>query len=327
MMIRGGGSFDWNREWDLPQGHPRHDDRLDARRSLPRLGQPRHPRLLRDPDRPGRRRRAALALRQVDRRGAATSSSRSARSSGRRRSTTSRTSRTRTAACPSSTRPTSSRSTAFPASTARRPGCARTSGSATRGTTRPAGRLASPSGAWSATPRSTTSPRAPASPVAGRTTSARSRSSFPGASGSSTGRSSTPTSTSAATSSPSPTTATSARCAPPTPISPRTTSNPILGPQPETNEFALDAKVRVHRNWELRGLWRYDLAANANLRAGAGITYGNECAEFDLSVSRRYTTSSNVPPSTSIGFAVRLSGVGHNGEKQWPARVCTPRGT
>ena len=104
-------------------------------------------------------------------------------------------------------------------------------------------------------------------------------------------------------------------------------SNPILGPQPETNEFALDAKVRVHRNWELRGLWRYDLAANANLRAGAGVTYGNECAEFDLSVSRRYTTSSNVPPSTSIGFAVRLSGVGHNGENQWPARVCTPRGT
>ena len=47
-------------------------------------------------------------------------------------------------------------------------------------------------------------------------------------------------------------------------------SNPILGPQPETNEFALDARVRVHRNWELRGLWRYDVATNSNLRAGAG---------------------------------------------------------
>lgn len=103
-------------------------------------------------------------------------------------------------------------------------------------------------------------------------------------------------------------------------------SNPILGPQPETNEFAVDAKVRVRRNWELRGLWRYDVATNSNLRAGAGITYGNECAEFDLSVSRRYVTSSNVPPSTSIGFAVRLSGVGSDGAKKWPARVCTPHG-
>jgi LPS-assembly protein len=103
-------------------------------------------------------------------------------------------------------------------------------------------------------------------------------------------------------------------------------SNPILGPQRETNEFALDARVRVHPNWELRGLWRYDLAENSNLRAGAGITYGNECAEFNLSVSRRYTTSSNVPPSTSIGFTVRLSGVGDNGERKWPARVCMARG-
>jgi LPS-assembly protein len=104
-------------------------------------------------------------------------------------------------------------------------------------------------------------------------------------------------------------------------------SNPILGPQPEINEFALDARVRVHRNWELRGIWRYDVATNSNLRAGAGISYGNECAEFDLSVSRRYTTSSSVPPSTSIGFAVRLSGIGHEGDERWPARVCTPRGT
>ena len=103
-------------------------------------------------------------------------------------------------------------------------------------------------------------------------------------------------------------------------------SNPILGPQPETNEFAVDARVRVHPNWELSGLWRYDLVDNSNLRAGAGITYGNECAEFDLSVSRRYTTSSNVPPSTSIGFAVRLSGVGSDGKRRWPARVCTLRG-
>ncbi len=95
-------------------------------------------------------------------------------------------------------------------------------------------------------------------------------------------------------------------------------SNPILGPQPETNEIALDARVRVHRNWELQGLWRYDVATNSNLRAAAGITYGNECAEFDLSVSRRYTSSDNLPPSTSIGFNLRLAGIGTNGQNDWP---------
>jgi LPS-assembly protein len=104
-------------------------------------------------------------------------------------------------------------------------------------------------------------------------------------------------------------------------------SNPELGPQPETNEFDMDARYRFHPNWELRGLWRYDLASNSNLRAGAAITYGNECAEFDLSVSRRYTSSDNLPPSTSVGFTVRLAGIGEAGDRQWPARVCMARGT
>jgi LPS-assembly protein len=102
-------------------------------------------------------------------------------------------------------------------------------------------------------------------------------------------------------------------------------SNPILGVQPETNELALDARVRVHPNWELRGLWRYDAVTNSNLRAGVGVTYGNECAEFDLSVSRRYTSSSNVPPSTSIGFSLRLAGLGAEEDRDWPPRVCMAR--
>jgi LPS-assembly protein len=104
-------------------------------------------------------------------------------------------------------------------------------------------------------------------------------------------------------------------------------SNPYLGPQPETNEFAFDARYRVHPNWELRGLWRYDVATSSNLRAGAAITYGNECAEFDLSVSRRYTSTTNLPAATSIGFNVRLAGIGEDGERDWPPRVCMAGGT
>lgn len=99
-------------------------------------------------------------------------------------------------------------------------------------------------------------------------------------------------------------------------------SNPFIGAQPETSEIALDARYRFLPNWEVRGLWRYDAVQKANLRAGAGITYGNECAEFDLSVQRRYTYTDNLPPSTSVSFGLRLSGFGDDGETQWPARVC-----
>ena len=104
-------------------------------------------------------------------------------------------------------------------------------------------------------------------------------------------------------------------------------SDPVIGNQPETSEVALNARYRVRPNWEVRGLWRYDASAHSPLRAGAGITYGNECAEFDLSVSRRYTSSDNVPPSTSIGFSLRLAGIGETGDRKWPERVCVARGT
>jgi LPS-assembly protein len=103
--------------------------------------------------------------------------------------------------------------------------------------------------------------------------------------------------------------------------------DPFLGPDPTTSELSLDARYRVHPNWEVRGLWRYNIERGDNLRAGAGVTYGNECAEFDLSVSRRYTSSDNVPPSTSIGFSLQLAGIGEDGEREWPARVCTPQRT
>lgn len=99
-------------------------------------------------------------------------------------------------------------------------------------------------------------------------------------------------------------------------------SNPFIGPQPETSEVALDARYRILPNWEIRGLWRYDAVAHANLQAGAGVSYGNECAEFDLSLQRRYTYTDNLPPSTSVTFGLKLSGFGDDGETQWPARVC-----
>jgi LPS-assembly protein len=99
-------------------------------------------------------------------------------------------------------------------------------------------------------------------------------------------------------------------------------SNRFLGPQPETSELALAARYRVLPNWELRGSWRYDVTGGENLRAGGGVTYGNECAEIDLSVSRRYTSSDNLPPVTRIGFGLRLAGLGASGTRSWPARVC-----
>jgi LPS-assembly protein len=103
-------------------------------------------------------------------------------------------------------------------------------------------------------------------------------------------------------------------------------SNPTLGPQPETSEFAITGRIRPHPNWQFRADWRYDAVQSQNLRAGGGITYGNECAEFDVSVSRRFTSSDNVPASTTIGFGLRLAGLGAADGAAWATRVCAPAG-
>jgi LPS-assembly protein len=101
----------------------------------------------------------------------------------------------------------------------------------------------------------------------------------------------------------------------------REDDQPGFGFQPETNEFAIDADYRIAANWGIRGNWRYDLSSDNNISAGGGVTYGNECAVLDLSVSRRFTSSDNVPPATSIGFSVRLAGLGSD-SGEWPAREC-----
>ena len=159
----------------------------------------------------------------------------------------------------------------------------------------------------------TSSPTAAASRAAGRTTSARSTSTSAPGSRRSTGRRSAPSSTSGATSSRWPGTAPRAGLIATYVYLAEVDGDPYLGPEPATSELSLDARYRVHPNWEVRGLWRYDLESGSNLRAGAGVSYGNECAEFDLSVSRRYTSSDNVPPSTSIGFSLQLAGIGEDG--------------
>ena len=175
-------------------------------------------------------------------------------------------------ACPSSTRPTSSRSTAFPASTGSRPGCAPTSASATPATTRPAGRSALTLGrVLRAEPRRRV-PRGhrPRGPLVGlcRRRVARlraralplvnralfdadldfSRNEFALAYDSER----------------------AGPAAPPTSTSPRTTSTRSSGRSRRPTSSPLDARYRVHPNWEVRGLWRYDVASDSNLRAGAG---------------------------------------------------------
>lgn len=74
------------------------------------------------------------------------------------------------------------------------------------------------------------------------------------------------------------------------------------------SEWAIDGSYRFARHWTGHAEWRYDAAADRSVRAGAGLTYSNECVDITLSVSRRFTSSTILEPETNIGFTVGLRG-------------------
>ncbi len=74
------------------------------------------------------------------------------------------------------------------------------------------------------------------------------------------------------------------------------------------SEFSLDFDYRANDIWSVSGDVRYDLTEDRPARAGIGIGYRIECAEVDFSVSRRYTSSTSVDPTTDFGLSVALRG-------------------
>ncbi|WP_121063574.1 LPS-assembly protein LptD [Chachezhania antarctica] len=87
-----------------------------------------------------------------------------------------------------------------------------------------------------------------------------------------------------------------------------------LGADPEeerldtTSEIWFDGSYAVRPGWTANANMRYDVTEDTPTSLGVGLIYSNECVELDLSLSRRYTTTASVDPSTSFGINVRLGG-------------------
>ena len=74
-------------------------------------------------------------------------------------------------------------------------------------------------------------------------------------------------------------------------------------------------------NWTGRIASRYDFEAERAAKAGLGLTFRNECLLVDLSLSRRFTSSTSVQATTDIGLSVELLGFGGK-SRAGPARAC-----
>ncbi|MBS0563066.1 MAG: LPS-assembly protein LptD [Proteobacteria bacterium] len=87
-------------------------------------------------------------------------------------------------------------------------------------------------------------------------------------------------------------------------------ADPAAGRPLATSELALDGGWQVSEGWRVNGSGRYDFQAKQPTRAALGFEYRNECAIVDLSLSRRYTSSTTVRPTTEFSLSVRLAGFG-----------------
>ncbi|MCP3970324.1 MAG: LPS-assembly protein LptD [Rhodobacteraceae bacterium] len=96
--------------------------------------------------------------------------------------------------------------------------------------------------------------------------------------------------------------------------------DPDEGRTGDTSELNFDATYALDRHWTLSANGSYDGNTNNATNAGLGIGYRNECVNIDLSLSRRFTTSTNVTASTDFGFSVSLNGFGQDGRDH--ARTC-----
>lgn len=89
-----------------------------------------------------------------------------------------------------------------------------------------------------------------------------------------------------------------------------------------TSEWTLDADWQITNSWAAEIETRYDFEADRAARAGLGLQYATECVTFDLSLSRRFTSSTSVRPTTDIDLSVVLNGFGSGNRATAARRSC-----
>lgn len=100
-------------------------------------------------------------------------------------------------------------------------------------------------------------------------------------------------------------------------------TDPVEGRSEETSEMWFDGSYQFSPAWRASASLRYDISDAQATRAGLGLVYSNECITVDLSLNRRYTSTTSLEPSTDFGFTIALNGFSvNNGNKKY-RRSCS----
>jgi LPS-assembly protein len=88
-----------------------------------------------------------------------------------------------------------------------------------------------------------------------------------------------------------------------------------------TQEVTFDGSRKLGTFWTGRVSGRYDFVADRGTVASLGAEYLNECLRFGVSLSRRFTSSTSVTPTTDFTLSLDVVGFG-SGVTAGPARTC-----
>lgn len=99
-------------------------------------------------------------------------------------------------------------------------------------------------------------------------------------------------------------------------------ADPSEGRPTATSELVLDSGWDMANNWRGLVAGRYDFNLQRAAKAEIGLSYRNECAAVDLSLSRRFTSSTSVAPSTDFNVSVSLVGFGTGADGRSYRRSC-----
>lgn len=99
-------------------------------------------------------------------------------------------------------------------------------------------------------------------------------------------------------------------------------ADPAEGRPLATSELALAAGWQASDHWHVSASGRYDFTADETVKAGLGLTYLSDCARLDLSLSRRFTSSTSVRPSTEVSLTVNLNGFGTGSDGRQYRKSC-----
>jgi LPS-assembly protein len=86
-------------------------------------------------------------------------------------------------------------------------------------------------------------------------------------------------------------------------------ANPAEDRAQALNEWSVDLTHRFESGWRGTLGWDYDLGTREWGAARAGLEFRNECLAVDVSLSRRFASSTNLTASTRFGLRFELLGL------------------